>query len=273
EASLQVTRAQDVWNRPVARLRYRGDGKAESKPKITLRPPEPISLPDPADCVDMWVYGNRWDWEHPPGPPPVGIVLHCRDCVGKAEDLHVDNVRWQEWWLMHKKLPAALKSPVRMESIEFTGGWQSEWREIFLDSIRFYREELPPVKFSDRPRRNLTLPEGQSVGANKGPGRLPFPTTEKTILPMHFGGRYNNGITHSGPNRWSLDYRGSDCTVTYYFDPGQGLDSIEAYLDGELVGRLLDGAGVRIDNSSTNSTLLSVTEHGRTVTAEYKGGT
>jgi hypothetical protein len=273
EASVQVTRVQDVWNRPVARLRYRGDGKGDSKPRITLLPPEPISLPDTADCLDMWVYGNRWDWEHPPGTPPVGILLHLRDRVGKTQELRIDNIRWQEWWLMHKKLPASLKAPVRMESIEFTGGWQSEWREIFLDSIRFYREELPPLKFSDRPRRNLTLPEGQTFGANKGPGQLPFPTTEKTILPMHFGGRYNNGITHSGPNRWSLDYRGSDCTVTYFFDPGQGLDSVEAYVNGELVGRLLDGAGLRIDNALTNSLLLSVKEQGRIVVVEYKNGT
>src|SRR5690349_7708260 len=35
QATLQVTRAQNVWNRPVARLRYRGEGKGEAKPRIS----------------------------------------------------------------------------------------------------------------------------------------------------------------------------------------------------------------------------------------------
>jgi hypothetical protein len=273
EATLQITRAQNVWNRPVARLRYRGDGKAETKPRITLRPPEPIGVPDNSDSVDMWAYGNRWDWEHPPGTPPVGIVLHLRDGAGKAEDLHVDSVRWQEWWLMHRKLPGSLKSPVRMVSLEISGGWQSEWREIFFDSIRFSHEELRPIEFKARPRRNLAPVEGQSAGANTGPGWLPFPTTEKTILPMDFSGRHSNGITHMGSHRWSFDYRSHNGSVAYFFDPGQGLSSIEAYVDDELVGRLLDGAAVHLEGSGTNLTLLSVNEQGHVVSAEYSDGT
>ena len=273
EATLQVTRAQNLWNRPVARLRYRGEGKADSKPTIALRLLTPLALPEGADTVEMWLYGNRWDWEHPPGTPPVSIVLHLRDSSGRVENVHLDNVRWQEWWLMHRKLPGSLKEPVLMESIEISGGWQPEWREIFFDSFRFYRQDLAALKFQSRPRRNLTLADGQSPGANTGPGRLPFPTSEKTILSMQLSGKYSNRVTHAGSHRWSFDYRGGDASITYLFDPGQGLSSIEAFVQGELVGHLLDGASVQAEDAPTNSTLVSVTQEHGVVKAEYSNGT
>jgi hypothetical protein len=97
QATLQASRAQNVWDRPVARLRYRGEGKADTKPRILLVPPQPVALPEGADAADLWVYGNRWDWEHPPDTPPVGLVLHLRGGDDQARDVRVDNVRWKEW--------------------------------------------------------------------------------------------------------------------------------------------------------------------------------
>jgi hypothetical protein len=270
---VQITRAQNVWDRPVVKLRYRGEGKAESKPSVTLRPPQPIPLPEGADCVEMWVYGNRWDWEHPPDTPPLRIVLHLRDASGNPTELSVDNVRWQEWWLLHKKLPSSVKPPLRLDSIEFAGGWQPDWREIFVDSIRFFREELPPIQFKPRPRRNLNQEPGELTGANTGPGRLPFPTRETTILPMHFGGKYSNGLTHLGSNHWVFDYHGRDAAVSYYFNAVNGLNGIEANVDGHAVGRVMDDAGVRLGDSTTNSTLLSVNQHDRKLVADYSDGT
>ncbi len=273
QATLQATRAQNLWNRPVGRLRYRGDGKSETKPRILLVPPQPIPLSEGADSVDIWLYGNRWGWENPPGTPPVRIALHLRDGAGNAHELHVDDVRWQEWWLMHKKLPASLPTPLRLECLEVAGGWQAEWREIFFDSIRFYREDLAALGFAPRPRRNLRLPEGQSLGANAGPGQLPFPTRETTILPAHFGGKYSNGIRDSGSGRCSFDYRGKDASITYSFDPAQGLGSLGAWVNGEMSARLLEGASLKVRDAPTNSRLTSVKRQGKMVIAEYSDGT
>ena len=273
QATLQVTRAQNVWNRPVARLRYHGDGKKETKPRILLVPPQPIPLPEDSDSVDLWLYGNRWDWENPPGTPPVSIVLHLRDGSGQRHELLVDKVRWQEWWLMHKKLPASLPTPVRLENLEIAGGWQEESREIFLDSIRFYKEELPTIKFVPRPARNLTLPAGQSPGANTGPGRLPFPAREETILPAQFGGKYSNGITQNGSGHYSFDYHGKDCAITYSFDPTKGLGGLEARVNGELAARLPEEASVKLRDAPANPTLKSLTHEGKIVSAEYSDGT
>ncbi|MBI2926326.1 MAG: hypothetical protein HYY24_11565 [Verrucomicrobia bacterium] len=229
QATLQPSRAQNVWGRPVAKLRYRGEGKADTKPRVIHSPPQAAALPEDADSVDLWVHGNRWDWENPPDTPPVRMVLHLREGAGQTRELHVDNVRWKEWWLVHKRLPKGLKPPVVLESVEFAGGWQSQWREIFLDSIRFYREELPPLQFAPRPKRNLKLFEGQSAGANTGPGRLPFPTREETILPMHFGGKFRSEVVKVA-DEFVFRYRGEDCEIAYRFDATKGLSGVRAEL-------------------------------------------
>jgi hypothetical protein len=274
QAILQPTRRQDVWNRPVARLRYRGEGKAEGRTRIFLVPPQPIELPNDSDAVDLWVYGNRWDWEKPPGTPPVRLVLHLRDSGHQAHELLVDNVRWQEWWLAHKKLPSGLQFPVQMESVEVSGGWQTEWREIFFDSIRFYHEDLRPLKFAARPRRNFELPGGQSPGANIGPGKLPFPTRQQTILPLQLCGGYRNRLeSGSSSDCYSFRYSGKDGSITYNFDPGKGLSSLAARAQDEPIGRLLDGAAVRVAGEATNTTLRAAKRNGDVVTAEYSDGT
>lgn len=272
QATLQVSRAQTVWERPVARLRYRGDGKAASKPRIVITPPQPVALPDGADSVDMWLYGNRWDWVNPPGTPPVSVTLHLRDGDGNAHSVTVDRVRWEEWWLMHRRLPA-MKFPVRLESLEIAGGWQAEWREIFLDSIRFYREDLSPLKFAPRPKRNLMLFEGQSPGANTGATQLPFPTREETILPMHFGGEFRTTVSGTPQQGFTFKYAGKDCTVTYQFDPAQGLSGIRALVNDATVGTMMDGAGVRHAVAQASSLLQRARLQREVVTAEYDDGT
>ncbi len=273
QATLQASRAQNVWDRPVGKLRYRGEGKREGQPRILLLLPQPVALPADADSVDMWVYGNRWDWENPPGTPPVRIVLRLRDGEGKTRDLHVDNVRWQEWWLMHKRLPAGMKAPVRLESVEVAGGWQPEWREIFFDSIRFYREELPPLKFAARPKRNLALFEGQSAGANTGPGTLPFPTRDETILPMHFETKFGRKASKEPGGEYLFKYSGDDCAIAYRFDPARGLASLRAEVNAQPVGALLDGAVVRLNQDTNRPALKAARFDGTMLIADYTDGT
>ena len=272
-ASLQVSRAQNVWGRPVAKLRYSGEGGSESKPRVLLLPPEPIRLPDDADSVEMWVFGNRWERENRRDTPPVHIVLHFRDGSGKASDTDLGNIRWKEWWLMHKKLASGLKPPIRLESIEAANGSQSGWREIFFDSIRVYREKVPALQFAARPKRNLQLFEGQSPGANNGTGKLSFPTREQTILPIHLGGAFRNSLVEEPKGTYRFNYVAQDCTVTFVFVPRDGLSSLLGLLNNQAVGVLMDGAAVHRSSGSTNALLRSTDVQNRQLTAVYDDGT
>ena len=271
EASLASTRVQNIWERPVARLRYRGDGKPNSQPIIRIIPAKPVELPNASDSIDMWVYGNRWDWVNPPGTPPVRIQLHISSANGGDYVVAVDSIRWEEWWLMHRRLPAGIKFPAFLQSIEVVGGRQSEWREIFFDSIRFYKEATSPLRFAPRPARNLTLFAGQSVGGNTGPGRLPFPTHEETILPMQMGGAYHNSVVQDG-GRYEFTYVGKDARIRYQFDPRNGLSGITADLDGAPVGTLLDGGKLKTTDDA-GMVFRSAKLEGQQLVAEYEAGT
>lgn len=255
QAEFRPSRAQDVWGRLVGRLRYRGNGSRNSSPRIVLIPPAPIPLPhDKAgrvDSVDMWVYGNRWDWENPPDTPPVRVILNFRTSAGGDVPVFVDAIRWKEWWLMHRKLPATLTDTAWLVSIEFSGGWQPDWREIYLDSIRFYHEVLAPIRFEPRPRRNLKLFPGQSPGGNQGPGRLPFPTREDTILPLQFTHPWKNHVQQDPDGKYRFIYEGADGRLEYIFDAKKGATSVAAWIDRHKVGNLLDGAGVVMEGAST----------------------
>ena len=272
QGSLEASRARNLWERPVGKLRYRVESKSTNTPRLTLLLPQPVELPVGADAVDMWVYGNRWDWEHPPGTPPVRIALRLRDRDQQRHAVLIDQVRWQEWWLMHKRLPQDLPAPLRLEAVEISGGTQTEWRELFFDSIRFYREESAPLRFTQRPRRNLALATGQSPGANLGSTKLPFPTREETILPMHQGGSFWTRVK-ADDDGFTFRYRGQDSELVYHFNPREGLGSLRAEANGQPVGALTAGAAVRRSDGSTNVILKSDRFAPGLVEAEYADGT
>lgn len=273
EASLRVTRTQNLWDRPVARLRYRGDGQTNSQPRVQLLPPAPIPLPEGADSVQLWLHGNRWEWENPPDTPPVRLTVQLRDGSGNALPIALGPVRWKEWWLVHRKLPPGLKGPLLFERLVFEGGSQPEPRDLFLDSLRGYRENLPPLKFAPRPERNLRLFTGQSPGANTGPGRLPFPTREETILPRQLAGEFTNEVGSLSTGGYRFTYRGSDGVLHYDFLPAAGLPSLRATFNAQPIGQLMLGAQVlRTTQTPTNTLTETVLTNG-ILSARYDDGT
>jgi len=273
QASLELSRAQNLWDRPVARLRYHGTGESTTHPTIRLTPPNPIPLPTNADSVDLWLFGNRWDWENPPDTPPVQVRLLLRDGDGQLRTINVDKVRWKEWWLMHHRWSESLKPPLALAGIEFAGGWQKDGRELFLDSIRFYHEDLRPLTLQPRPRRNLTLLPGQLAGANTGPGRLPFPVREETILPMNLGGPLHTRVTRLAPDDFEFQCQSRDCSLTYHFNPAKGLSGIQAQLGSADAITLMDGAALRLTDGPAAWRLKSASIHQGIVTATYEDQT
>ncbi|HOM18801.1 MAG TPA: hypothetical protein PLQ00_15830, partial [Thermoguttaceae bacterium] len=63
QASWRRSREQQIWDKYVGKLVYRGTGR---HPTITIRPPKPIPFTPPVDGVNLWVYGNNWGWAPDP---------------------------------------------------------------------------------------------------------------------------------------------------------------------------------------------------------------
>lgn len=222
EASFARTRRQQLWGRFVGTLTYRGTGP---QPRVLIRLSQPITLPDDFDCINFWVYGNNWAWVPDPNTPPVEIAILFRTSAGREVRVPLGTVHWREWWLMHRKLPpdqaAELKSGATLAAIEVTRGRNSEDRELHFDNLSVYREELPPLSFEPRPRRNLTLPADQPVGTNTGPGTLPFPTREETLLPDNLTADFTVDLKQEG-DAFLFVYQGSDGRLEYRYLPRTG---------------------------------------------------
>ena len=221
-ATLTLSREQPLWGAQVAKIVYRAAGKA---PKITLQPPQPVPVKPPFDSVNLWLYGNNWSWTPDASTPPVEITVLLRSKTGQAMPLKLGTVRWKEWWLMHRKLSAEqaalLKDGASFEGIQIANGKNKDDRVIYLDNLAIYQEVLPPLAFPPRRQRGVEPFPGQSVGINTGPGTLPFPTREETILPDNLVKDFKVSLTKAG-NGFMFTYRGSDGQLEYRYEPKSG---------------------------------------------------
>jgi len=271
-AELRLSREQQMWGQHVAKLTYRGIGPDS---RCELRPPGPIPLPRDFTAVNLWCYGNNWDWEPDPTTPQVELFVHLADANGNDHRIRLARVRWKEWWLIHKHLtPAELASmppPRSFTGIEVAGAANAQDRAIFLDSLAVYREALRPLTFEPRPARGVDPFPGQGQGLNgTGPGRLPFPTRQQTILPSNFASGYRTSVTRGADGVYVFAYRGPDASVHYSVDPAKGWRGIVASVDGSSVARPLVGGGVEWNGAVAPAELISASVSGRTLTCRYK---
>lgn len=234
EARFAQSREQQLWGKHVGRLVYRGKGQ---RPSVTVKPPKPVPWPAGSDSVNFWIYGNNWAWVPDPATPQVEIAVLARSRDGKPVRLVMGQVYWCEWWVMHRRLTPEQQTLLGegsvLEGFEISGGRNSEDRTLFFDNLSVYREALPTLKFDPRPERNLTLFPGQTAGTNTGPGRLPFPTREETILPDNLTTPFEVKLEPSGDS-FAWHYRDSDGHLVYRYKPASGtLGDVTA----EWVGR------------------------------------
>ncbi|MBI4607098.1 MAG: hypothetical protein HY721_34470 [Planctomycetes bacterium] len=241
---LRPSRRQRLWDSPVARVAYRGTSAASA---VTLRPPAPIATPRAASAATLWAHGNTWAWAPEPGTPQVSIVLLLEDRGGAVQDLQLARVGWKEWWLVHKVIPRALreKGPLRVTGIRIAGCSNAEERELYLEDLALFEEKLEPLSFEPRPKRGVDPFPGQSPGANTGPGRLPFPTREETILPLNLAAGFTTRVSPAGrEGAWRLAYEGPDGALEYEVAAGRSSwEPVEVRIGGKTVARALAGGG------------------------------
>ena len=247
DAEFSRSREQQLWGRYVGKLVYRGSSK---RAEITLRPDQPVRLTMPLNCLNLWVYGNNWGWHPDPTTPQVEIRVLLESENGRQVPVVMGRVRWKEWWLMHQRLTQEqlnqLGTRPRFVGLEIAHGTNAEDRTIFFDNLSAYTEPLPPLTFQARPRRGIELPPGQTVGLNRGPGQLPFPTRDETILPDNLTDNFQVSLQQVGTD-YLFRYQGDDGQLIYRYRPNCGtLSDVSA----EWVGRggplqPLDQGGVR----------------------------
>ncbi len=277
EASFERSQEQLIWGDYVGKLTYRATGDS---PTVRVLPPAPIDIPAPFDAVTLWVYGNNWSFSPNPTTPPVNINLLLEDAAGEPMTLSLTRVYWKEWFMPHLRLTAGqlerLRDGAKFLGFEITGGHNTSDRVIYLDNLVFFTEEFPPLQFQPRPMRGIDMFPGQDVALNTGPGRLPFPTREQTILPPNLTDTFTTDLAQDG-EAWVFTYAGDDGTLVYRIEPESGTWSdITAQWQGrgEAFGPCAEG-GVRLVTADgpappENAELLGVEREGDAVTMRWR---
>ena len=251
EAVFSRSRERQLWGRHVGKLAYRGTGP---QPLVTIRPPAPVPIDAPFDCVNVWAYGNNSPWFPFPDTPPVRIAALFRGRDGTPVRVDLARVHWYEWWLVHVKLSErvrqTLTSGAAFTGFEIAGGSNREDRVLYFDDLAVYTEALPPLTFEPRPRRGLDPFPGQSPALNTGPGRLPFPNREETILPDNLTTDFRTSVTRNG-DTFRFRYQGADGVLDYDYTPRTGtLRDVRATWQTTAPFRPLDGNTIQIAGAS-----------------------
>jgi len=256
EATFALSREKLLWGDHVGKLTYRGAGTA---PCVTLRPPAPVPIAGPFDCVNLWLYGNNSPWFRFPDTPQVDVTVLLLGPDGDERRIAMARVGWYEWWLVHLKLSAgqqaALKEGAAFSGIEIARGANKEDRFLYFDNLSFFQEELPPLEFVLRPKRGVDPLPGQPQGLNTGDGRLPFPTREETILPDNLTERFTTELTRSG-DTFLFRFRGDDGVLDYRYTAATGtLSDVTARWEGRGQEFLpLSGGGPVLTESGSPET-------------------
>jgi hypothetical protein len=278
KGELRRSREQQMWGQYVAKFLYSG---TSDKSRVVARPPKPIPIPEKFDSIELWGYGNRWSWVPDPTTPAADVSILITDSRGKEYTVQLTNIQWKQWWLIHRKVPAAtLKQivwPATFTGLEISKGKNTDLRYFFCDSLAFETEELKPLTLQPQPKRNLKPFRGQITGMNTGEGTLPFPTREETILPLNFEKEFQITTRQVEKNQFELQYKGKDGTVTYEYRPSAGnMSELTASVNSGASFRPMDGGGIRFagtpEGKISAGQLVSAAINGDVVEAKFRHG-
>jgi hypothetical protein len=203
------------------------------------------------------------------------------DYRGREFRIQLTDIRWKQWWLIHRKVPAdtlrQMVWPANFAGIEISKGGNSDPRYFFCDSLAFFTEELKPLEFKAQPKRNLKPFRGQNAGLNTGEGTLSFPTREETILPVNFEKDFEATVRQTGAGRFEFSYAGKDARIVYEYQPKIGsLSEITAAVNRGTPFRPMDGGGIRFTDTPAGATsegrLVSANLNGDVVEARFQHG-
>jgi hypothetical protein len=278
QGELRRSRQQQMWGEYVCQILYAG---TNPRSRVIARPPKPIPVPGLLDSIDLWGYGNHWSWVEDQTTPPAEVAVLILDARGKEFKVQIADIQWKQWWLIHRRIPSKILAqivlPARFSGIEIAKATNKQTRYFFCDSLAFYTEELQPLTFAPQPKRNLQPYRGQIAGTNTGPGTLPFPVREETILPTNYERSFQVKVREIAHSRFELRYEGPDATVVYEYRPLKGSWSeLTARVKGGAAFQPLGGGGIRFTDTPpgqvSEGELVSAGATGDTVQARFRHG-
>lgn len=241
------SRGQQMWGMYVAKFGYRA---TKLQCRVIARPPQPIPIPGRFDSIDLWGYGDHMFYLKDPSSPSVDISVLILDAQEEEFTVFLAKTIWKGWWLIHRRISKdtleRIIPPTRFAGIQISNITNTQLRYFYCDSLAFYEEKLPLLHFKPQPKRNLKPFPGQIVGLNTGPGTLPFPTREETILPTNFEKNFNVKVVETAPHRFEFRYTGKDEKVVYDYSPSDGgLTELTVRVNNDPVFCPLKGGGIR----------------------------
>ncbi|MCD6352088.1 MAG: hypothetical protein J7M26_08205, partial [Armatimonadetes bacterium] len=136
QARFERSREQQLWDRYVGKLTYRGLGH---HPEVLILPPQPIAIEQPFDAVTVWIYGNNWAWAPDRTTPQVTNHALFETPQGQQIDVYLTRVRWKEWFLVHRRLtPEQIKlvaHGARFVGFKILGGTNKADRVLYFDGF------------------------------------------------------------------------------------------------------------------------------------------
>jgi len=253
-ARMERSGEQQLWGSFTGKLTYRATG---SSPVVRAVLKSPLALPVDFDSIGLWVYGRSMFYAPDPGTPATNIAILLSTQAGAEMRFAVGTVNFSGWNYLFCKVPPDRQTQLiggQFVGIEVTGGTNTQDRSLFFDNLGIFREKLGPLTFEPRPLRNLTPFPMQTTGTNNGPGRLPFPTREQTILPPNLTSEFRTSVTAQG-GASIFSYAGKDGQLTYCLDPSKGpFDGLTARWHGRGPAfRPCVGGGVKLAVESVSA--------------------
>ena len=151
-------------------------------------------------AVNFWLYGHLpfvWEWR---SGPPLPLYVHVRTADGEEMRLRFGAMGWTVWNLVHYSLSeeeaARTAGDCLLTAIEIGSLRSNDF--VYFDNLSLYRDDRAPLTYEPRPERGTAPFPGQSPGLNTGPGKLPFPTREETILPANGTDDFVTSVTKEG---------------------------------------------------------------------------
>ena len=241
KATLSRSREEQIWGKYVARITYSGETR---NGRVEICPPEPVEIPGAFDSVNIWLYGDNWGWVQYPSLMRASLFIRILDAGGETHEVNMGVIDARYWFLAHRTFAGKgswspnysstadgkIDFPAKLAGIVLSPCADKEPRTIYLDSVSFYREELKPLVFKERRQK------------------LPFPTTEDTILPSD-NHDYTNEVEEIA-GTYVFRYLASDCNFEYIYSPKTGtLSDLEVLYGEKIRFKPTLGGGIRFDVS------------------------